>query len=52
MSVKYYEDQYGMRLVDVYHNPALGKSNYYLALLRKGESWPEPGTPEVGTLLL
>lgn len=33
--------------MDVYHNSALGKSNYYLASLRKGEAWPEPGSPEV-----
>lgn len=36
-----------MKLVDVYHTPTLGKSNYYLASLRQGETWPEPGTPEV-----
>lgn len=36
-----------MKLVDVYHNPALGKSNYYLASLRHGERWPEAGSAEV-----
>ncbi|CAM9257775.1 unnamed protein product [Scytosiphon promiscuus] len=45
-SVKYYEERYGMKLVDVYHTPGLGKSNYYLASLRDGEAWPEPGTLE------
>lgn len=38
-----------MKLVDVYHFPTLGRSNYFLASLRKGQdqSWPEPGTAEV-----
>ncbi|CAM9286282.1 unnamed protein product [Ectocarpus sp. 6 AP-2014] len=45
-SVKYYEERYGMKLVDVYHTPSLGKSNYYLASLRDGEAWPEAGSAE------
>lgn len=38
-----------MKLVDVYHAPALGLSNYYLASLRDGEAetWPVAGTAEV-----
>lgn len=38
-----------MKLVDVYHTPTLGKTNYYLASLRngEGEAWPVPGTTEV-----
>lgn len=48
-SVKYYQERYGLTLVDVYHLPALGRSNYFLASLREGESrdLPEPGTGEV-----
>lgn len=50
-SVKHYQEHYGLRLVDVYHLPALGRSNYYLASLRQGdEDWPEPGTMEVTPL--
>lgn len=48
-----------MKLIDVYHMPTLGKSNYYLASLRdgEGEAWPAPGTLEVsgysqGTVVL
>lgn len=47
ISVKFYEEKFSMRLVDFYHNSALGKSSYYLASLRKGEAWPEPGSTEV-----
>lgn len=48
-SIKHYEERYGMKLVDVYHTPTLGTSNYYLASLRdgEGETWPVPGTAEV-----
>lgn len=46
-SVKYYEERFGLKLVDVYHTPTLGKSTYYLASVREGETWPEPGTAQV-----
>ncbi|CAM9090744.1 unnamed protein product [Laminaria digitata] len=39
-----------MKLVDVYHSPTLGKSNYYLASVREGEEWPEPGTTQASIL--
>eukprot|EP00903_Cladosiphon_okamuranus_P017638 g16246.t1 len=47
-SIKYYEERYGMKLVDVYHAPTIGKSNYFLASLRdgEGETWPTAGTTE------
>eukprot|EP00752_Nemacystus_decipiens_P012878 g11400.t1 len=47
-TVKYYEERFGMKLVDVYHTPTLGVSNYYLASLRDGtaETWPAAGTTE------
>lgn len=49
-SVKYYEERFGMKLVDVYHSPTLGKSNYYLASVREGKEWPEPGTTQASIL--
>lgn len=54
VSVKYYEDRYGLKLVDVYHTPTLGKTSYYLASLRdgEGETWPVPGTTEVSGSLI
>lgn len=53
-SIKYYEERYGMKLVDVYHTPALGLSNYYLVSLRDGEAetWPVAGTAEVSGIVL
>lgn len=39
-----------MKLVDVYHSPTLGKSNYYLASIREGEKWPEPGTAQASNV--
>ncbi|CAN0074780.1 unnamed protein product [Discosporangium mesarthrocarpum] len=45
-SVKYYEELYGMHLVDFFHFPELSRSNYYLASLRKGEDWPIAGSEE------
>ena len=49
-SVKFYEERFGMKLVDVYHSPTLGKSNYYLASIREGEKWPEPGTAQASNV--
>ena len=49
-SVKYYEERFGMKLVDVYHSPNLGKSTYYLASVREREEWPEPGTTQASIL--
>lgn len=48
-SVKYYEERYGMKLVDVYNIPTLGKTNYFLTSLRdgEGETWSAPGTAQV-----
>ncbi|CAM9360092.1 unnamed protein product, partial [Choristocarpus tenellus] len=50
-SLRYYEENYGMQLVDFYHLPALGRSNYYVASLREGDTWPTPGTAEAHKLL-